>query len=86
MCNLHIALSFISPLKSKLPKPNLDSLESSDILLTDALTIAEYDFYDTVRIKIGYDYGYTFKDHHKWLISDESENVVVVYLEQDSTL
>ena len=55
MCNLHIALSFISPLKSKLPKPNLDSLESSDILLTDALTIAEYDFYDTVRIKIGYD-------------------------------
>ena len=73
-------------MKSKLPKPNLDSLESSDILLTDALTFAEYDFYDTVRIKIGYDYGYTFKDHNKWLISDESENVVVAYLEQDSTL
>ena len=31
-----------------------------DILLIDALTAAEYEFYDTIRIKIGYDKGYEF--------------------------
>ena len=49
-----------SPLKSKLPKLNRESFEPDDILLADALTAAEYEFYDTIRIKIGYDKGYEF--------------------------
>ena len=47
-------------MKSKLPKLNRESFEPDDILLADALTAAEYEFYDTIRIKIGYDKGYEF--------------------------
>ena len=50
--------------KSELPKPNPDTFESNDTLLTNALMIAEYDFYDTIRIKIGYDKGNTLKNHN----------------------
>ena len=47
-------------MKSELPKLNRASLDMDDILLIDALTAAEYEFYDTIRIKIGYDKGYEF--------------------------
>ena len=47
-------------MKSELPKLNLASFDLDDILLIDALTVAEYEFYDTIRIKIGYDKGYEF--------------------------
>ena len=47
-------------MKSELPKLNRASFELDDILLIDALTVAEYEFYDTIRIKIGYDKGYEF--------------------------
>ena len=47
-------------MKSELPKLNLASFDLDDILLIDALTAAEYEFYDTIRIKIGYDKGYEF--------------------------
>ena len=43
------------PLKSELPKLNLD------ILIVDALTIAEYEFSDTIRIKIGFDKGFNIQ-------------------------
>ena len=49
-----------SLLKSELPELNHESIESDNILLVDALTDAEYRFYDTIRIKIGYDKGYEF--------------------------
>ena len=49
-----------SLLKSELPKLNRASIELDDILLVDALTAAEYRFYDTIRIKIGYDKGYKY--------------------------
>ena len=58
---LHI---ICSPLKSELPKLNRASMKSDDILLVDALTAAEYRFYDTIRIKIGYDKGYEFGLHY----------------------
>ena len=45
----------IIPSKSELPEQKLDSFEPDDTLLTNALMIAEYDFYDTIRIKIGYE-------------------------------
>ena len=48
-------LRLIIPSKSELPKRDPDSSESNDTLLTDALMIAEYAFYDTIRIKIGYE-------------------------------
>ena len=57
-------LRLIIPFKSELPKPNPDSFEPDDTLLTNALMIAEYDFYDTIRIKIGYDMGRTLKNHN----------------------
>ena len=47
-------------LKSELPKLNRASNELDDVLLVDALIAAEYRFYDTIRIKIGYDKGYKF--------------------------
>ena len=49
-----------SLLKSELPKLNRASIQLDDVLLVDALTAAEYRFYDTIRIKIGYDKGYEF--------------------------
>ena len=52
---------FICPLKSELPKFNRDSFKSSDILIVDALSIAECEFSDTIRIKIGFDKGLTLK-------------------------
>ena len=47
-------------LKSELPKVNHASLDLIDILFTDALTAAEYEFYDTIRIKIGFEKGTNF--------------------------
>lgn len=61
-------LRLIIPSKSELPKQNPDSFDSNNTLLTNALMIAEYEFYDTIRIKIGYDKGlsdlHTLKNHN----------------------
>ena len=53
---IYINLCLRSLLKSKLPKMN--RLNSNDILLHNALTDAEFEFFDTIYVKIGYDKGY----------------------------
>ena len=54
--NLHIIGHLRSLSKSNLPKINPTSLEPNDILLKNALTAAENEFYDTIYAMIGYDF------------------------------
>ena len=55
-----LAKKWIDTLKSKLSKVN--RLDSNDILLHKALTDAEFEFFDTIYVKIGCDKGYI----HYW--------------------
>ena len=54
--SLHIIEHLRSLSKSSLPKINPTSLEPNDILLKNALTAAENEFYDTIYAMIGYDF------------------------------
>ena len=49
-----------------------------DILLIDALTAAEYEFFDTIRIKIGYDKGYEW--YNGLLYNNKLESNILVCL------
>ena len=62
-------------MKLELPKPNHDSFEPSDIAFVNALFIAECEFYDTIRIKIGLDKGFTFKRHEYFLIQQPKTQI-----------
>ena len=57
---IYINICLRSLFKSKLSKVN--RLDSNDILLHRALTDAEFEFFDTIYVKIGYDKGYI----HYW--------------------
>ena len=60
-------------MKSEFANINPASFDSVDILLTDALTSAEYEFYDTIRIKIGYEKG--TESYYRLLATADNETL-----------